>query len=82
MDDDGDPAAAQRPVGEPLAREPVEDGECFATQRIRCSPSGAREGSAMFDRAAASTSGIYPANEAPARALEGARGGEAQRRLS
>ena len=26
MDDDGDPAAAQRAVGEPLAREPVEDG--------------------------------------------------------
>ena len=62
MDDDGDAPAAQRAVREPLAREPVQDGECFATQRIRCSPSGASDGSAMVERAAASTRRIYPSN--------------------
>ena len=37
-------------------------GECFATHWIRCSPSGASDGSAMLERAAASTPRIYPSN--------------------
>jgi hypothetical protein len=53
----------------------------LATQRIRCSPSGASDGSAIFERAAASTAGIYPADAStPARTpCRASRGGEAQK---
>jgi len=50
--------ATRRPFSAPSERRSrasrLRTGECFATQRIRCSPSGASSGSAMLERAAAS----------------------------
>ena len=60
------------------ARARAGSGRASASRptRIRCSPSGASDGSAISERAAASTAGIYPADAStPARTRVGQRAG-------